>query len=121
MATPSSGDFQWNNSISASPTSSTPHWICEIMLNKPAVGLGIMFNGRIAVYDATSSAAGVKAWPSTSRDVPNDWGTFPYSSDPIPESLHFGVVMLLSSVAVLVGSFAFRKKRIGKLANSPVM
>jgi hypothetical protein len=121
MATPASGDFQWNNSISASPTSSTPHWILEIMLNKPAVGLGTMFNGRVAVYDASSAAAGVNAWPPTSRDVPNDWGTFPYSSDPIPENLSFGVVMLLSSVAVLVGSFAFRKKRIGKLANSPVM
>jgi len=66
MAVPSSGDFQWNNSINASPTSSTPHWILEIMVNKPAVGLGIMFNGRVAVYDASSAAAGVNAWPPTS-------------------------------------------------------
>ena len=113
MATPSSADFQWSNSISDSPTSSTPHWILEIMVNKLAVGLGITFNGRIAVYDASSST--LAAWPPTSRDVPNDWGTFPYSSDPIPESLSFGLVMLLSSVAVVAGAFGFRKKRIGNL------
>jgi hypothetical protein len=118
MATPGSSDFQWKDSISASPTSSTPHWILEIMVNKPALGIGILFNGRIAVYDASNNAAGVQAWPPTSRDVPNNWGTFPYSSDAIPENLTFGVVMLLSSVAVLAGSFAFRKKRVGKLANS---
>jgi hypothetical protein len=120
MATPGSSDFQWSNSISASTTSSTPHWILEIMLNKPVVGLGITFNGRVAVYDASNSAAGVQSWPSTSRDVPNNWGTFPYSSDPIPENLAFGVVILLSSVAVVVGSFGLRKKSITKLTSTPM-
>jgi hypothetical protein len=119
MTTPGSGDFQWSNSISASPTSSTPHWILEIMVNKLAVGLGILFNGRVAVYDASNSAAGVQAWPPTSRDVPDNWGTFPYSSDPIPENLSFGIVASLLSVAVLVSFFALRKKKIGRLTTSP--
>ncbi len=118
MATPSSADFQWSNSISDSPTSSSPHWICEIMLNKPNVGLSIYFNGRIAVYDASNAAAGVQAWPPTSRDVPNDWGYFNYDSNPIPESLSFSLVMLLSSVAVVAAAFGFRKKRIRNLAAS---
>jgi hypothetical protein len=118
MITPGSSDFQWANSISASPTSNNPHWILEIMVNKLAVGLGILFNGRVAVYDASNNAAGVQAWPPTSRDVPNNWGTFPYSSDPIPENLAFGVVILLSSAAVIVGSFGLRKKRITRLATN---
>jgi hypothetical protein len=89
------------------------------MLNKPNVGLSIYFNARIAVYDASNSAAGVRAWPPTSRDVPNDWGYFNYDMNPIPENLSPSILISLSAVAVLAGSFAFRKKRIGKLANSP--
>jgi hypothetical protein len=118
MATPGSSDFQWKDSISASPTSNTPHWILELMVNKPALGIGILFNGRVAVYDVSNNAAGVQAWPPTSRDVPNNWGTFPYSSDPIPENLAFGVVILLSSAAVIVGSFGLRKKRVTRLATN---
>jgi hypothetical protein len=106
----SSADFQWSNSISASPTSSTPHWICEIKINKFAAGLGILYNFRIAAYDASNAVAGPQAWPPTSRDVPNDWGIMNYSGDPIPESLTFGVFVLLSSVAVVVGSYYLRKR-----------
>ncbi|MGF3521561.1 MAG: hypothetical protein ACQXXJ_00500 [Candidatus Bathyarchaeia archaeon] len=32
--------FQWKDSISASPTSSTPHWILELIINKQNVGIG---------------------------------------------------------------------------------
>jgi hypothetical protein len=109
MATPSEDQFRWNNSISESPISSTPHWILELMFNK-ALGPGPQYWARIAVYDASNPDAGVHAWPPTSRDVPDDYGDFPYSSEPIPENLNFGVVVLLSSVAVLVGSYYMRKR-----------
>jgi len=109
MATPSADQFKWSNSISASPHSSTPHWILELMIDK-ALGPGAQYWARVAAYDASNSAAGVHAWPPSSPDVPDDYGDFPYVSDPIPESMSLGVVVLLSSVAVLVGSFCYRKR-----------
>ncbi len=121
IAMPEYGVFHWMNSISASPTSSTPHFICEISLNKTALGIGPTPWMRVAVYDASHAAAGVQAWPPTSQDVPTDWGNIPFSTNQIPEGLSFGLVVLLSSVAVVVGSFVFRKKRIRNLANSRVM
>lgn len=78
--------FQWKDSISGSPTSSTPHWILELIINKQNVGIGPRFGARIAVYDASNSAAGVLAWPPTSRDVPDAWGDFPYSAEAAPTS-----------------------------------
>ena len=102
--------FQWSNSISASPASSTPHWICEIIIDKIVFGIGAQYWLRIAVNDASNATAGVRSWPPTSRDVPNDWGDIPYDMNPVPESLGFGVVVLLSSVAVLVGFFGLRKR-----------
>lgn len=104
--------FQWKNSISTSPTSSAPHWICEIIISKVDFGIGPDYWLRVAVYDASNAAAGVQAWPPTSRDVPNDWGDIPYSMEPIPENLTFGGVVVLSSVAVLVGSYCMRKRPI---------
>jgi hypothetical protein len=109
IATPSADQFRWNNSISASPHSSTPHWILELMFDK-ALGPGPQYWVRIAVYDASNAAAGVHAWPPTSRDVPNDYGDFPYSSEPIPENFSFGVLVVLSSVAVLIGSYYLGKR-----------
>ena len=106
------GEIEWANSISDSPTNSTPHWILEF--NKPknagTIQLGIYWNFRLAMYDASNPSAGVKAWPPTSADVPNGWGIESYSSDPIPENLSLGVVVLLSSAAVLVGSYYLRKR-----------
>ena len=108
MATPSAANFQWKDSISSSPKSSTPHWICEIMINKPVLNVGAQYWARVAVNDA--GGAGVQAWPPTSRDVPSDWGDFPYSGDAIPESLTFGIVALLSSVAVVASFYLLRKR-----------
>lgn len=106
------GEITWANSLSASPTSSTPHWILEF--NKPknagTIQLGILWNFRIAAYDASNPSAGVKAWPPTSANVPNAWGIENYSSDPIPETLTFGVVVVLSSAAVIIATFGFRKR-----------
>jgi hypothetical protein len=110
--------FQWKDAINSSPTSSTPHWILEVKIDKINFGIAANYWLRVAYYDASRAAAGVQAWPPTSRDVPNNWGDIPYSSDVIPENLSVGVAVLLSSVAVFVGSFGFRKKRINRLATS---
>ena len=109
---PVAGEIEWANSISASPSNGTPHWILEF--NKPknagTIQLGILWNFRLAAYDASNPSAGVKAWPPTSPDVPNGWGIENYTMDPIPESLSIGVVVLLSSAALIVGSVYLRKR-----------
>lgn len=102
--------FQWKDSINASPTSSTPHWILEVIIDKVNFGIGANYWMRIAVNDAGNAAAGVRAWPPTSRDVPNDWGDITYTSDTTPEGLGFGVIALLSSVAMFAGFFGLRKR-----------
>ena len=110
---PVDDDIEWANSISDSPLNSTPHWILEIQFNKEggAMTLAMPPNGlRIAVYDASTET--LAAWPPGSDvNVPDTWGVIPtYSSEPIPESIGFGVAALLSSVAVAV-SFYFLRKR----------
>jgi hypothetical protein len=108
--------FTWVSSMSASPTSSTPHWIYEISIDKISFGIGPEYWMRIAFSDASNAAAGVQSWPPTSRDVPDNWGDIPYDMNPIPEGLAFGAMALLSSVAVLVGFFGLRKRlKINKL------
>ena len=84
IAAPTASQSQISNAMSASPTSSTPHWVCEIMMEKISIGIGPAFAARIAVYDASNIAAGVQAWPPTTANVPNDWGAFPYTSDAYP-------------------------------------
>lgn len=104
-------DLEWANSISDSPTNSTPHCILEMNILKSA-GTNMIdatFGLRVAAYDANSST--LVSWPpDADRDVPDEWGTQTYVSGPIPEALTIGVVVLLSSVAVVV-SFYFLRKR----------
>ena len=73
---------------------------------------------RVAVYDASNSAAGVQDWaPGSDVNVPDEWGLISgYSPDPIPEGLTFGVMMLLSSVSLLVGYYYLRKRKETKVA-----
>lgn len=109
--TPVAGEITWANSISASPTNSTPHWILEISVSKSgSIALAIIPGVRYAVYDESNDAAGVRAWPPTARDVPDGWGVLNYSDVVIPEGLSIGVVVLLSSVAVVVGFYCLRKR-----------
>ncbi|TRO51886.1 hypothetical protein E2P61_05005 [Candidatus Bathyarchaeota archaeon] len=110
--TPDPADIQWNNSISDSPTNSTPHWILELMISKNAgvVQMGILWNFRLAVYDE-SSTAGVLAWPPTAQDVPDGYGVENYSSEAIPEGFGIAVIVLLSSAAVVVGFYLRKRSR----------
>jgi outer membrane protein assembly factor BamB len=84
---PAQSEFTWNNSISASPRSTTPHWILEFRdssiwngtlqrANPPPFGM------RVAAYDASSST--LAAWaPNSDANAPNKWGVVAdYSMDP---------------------------------------
>ena len=111
-------EMEWASSLSDSPTNSTPHQILEFVINKGGgtVQMGILWNIRIAAYDASNPEAGELAWPEGSdADVPEGWGLENYTSETIPEGLSFGVLVLLSSAAVIVASVVFRKRsRIDK-------
>lgn len=101
------------NTISASPSNSTPHLIIELTYDRlkfDVVGQGSDYSPwiRVAVYDANSST--LAAWPPTDPDVPDDWGLETGTMDTIPEALTVVAVILLSSVAVVV-SFYFLRKR----------
>jgi hypothetical protein len=110
MATPGSSTFQYASTLNSSPFSSTPHWIYEIMIEKTALGLSPEYWFRVATYDASNAAAGVQAWPPTSQNVPDDWGDLPYSTGAFPENLSLGVMIAVSSVAVVAGSIWLRKR-----------
>jgi len=111
-------EIEWANSLSESPTNSTAHWILEFQIpkNGGTVALDIVWTSRVAVYDASNAGAGVLAWPLDSdADVPDGWGLENYSMDAIPEGFSFGVLVLLSSVAVIATALVFRKRsRIDK-------
>ena len=103
--------LQGNDSLSTSPYSSTPHYIAEIKLDKIALALSQYTWVRIAAYNAGNSSGGVHVWPPSSRDVPDDYGYLDSSADATPESLGFGAMVILSSVAVIAGSaYRFRKR-----------
>jgi hypothetical protein len=113
-------DIEWADALTdSSPLNSTTHWILELQFNKieGAMQLNQPPNGlRIACYDASNPDAGVQSWPpDSSVDVPDEWGVIPtYSPDPIPnpipEGLSFGVMAVVSSVAMLAGSYHLRKR-----------
>ena len=109
--TPSAGAVTFAESISESPTSSTPHWIAEFTFVKTGLvpNMGEYWAFRLAVFDESNSGAGVQAWPPTDPDVPDGYGYQDYSSTAIPEALTIGVMVLLSSVSVLVGYHYLRK------------
>ena len=112
---PVESDLIWANSLSDSPLNDTTHWILELQFTKTEgqFQLGQPPNGlRIAFYDASNPDAGVQSWPpDSSVEVPDEWGVIPYYSDtPIPEGLTFGVMAVLSSVALLAGSYHLRKR-----------
>jgi len=93
------------STISASPASATPHWIIEIDVENPWEDTG----DRVAAYDASTGKT--LMWPpESSANVPNDYGFSEISYETVPEGLTIGVMVLLSTVAVVVGTRYFRKR-----------
>jgi hypothetical protein len=104
-------EIEWANALSTSPTDSTEHWVLEfeIAKNVGTVQMDITWNCRVAVYDASTETTA--AWPEGSdADDPSTWGMENYTSDTVPEGLSFGVMVLLSSVAVVVATIGLRKR-----------
>lgn len=106
------------DSIASSKLSGTPHWICEIAIDKLALGIQADYWMRVAVYDANTST--LYSWPPTSPDVPDNYGLSTASYEAVPEGIGLGVMVLSSFLAVLVGYYIIRKRsrngsfRLGK-------
>ena len=104
-------NFNASVTIAASPLSATPHKIIEFRIEHISLAINPTTWILVSGYDASNSASGVQVWPTgSSRDVPNDYGLLNSMFEPIPESLSFGIVVLLSSAALIVGSYYLRKR-----------
>jgi len=114
-------DVTVSQSLDVSKYWSSPHWITEFRIEKTQNGADINNAIRVAVYDASNPGAGVKAWPPVSANVPNDFGADPANTtEGISEGVSLGAIVTISSVAMLVGFFYFRKRlRTGKLVAMP--
>jgi hypothetical protein len=107
----SGGDVFAGTSISASPASATPHRIIEIYLSKlGALAMGFNNNERLGAYDANTGITYM--WPPySSADVPDTYGAGTTGfSGAIPEGLTVGIMVALSSIAVIVSIRYFRKQ-----------
>lgn len=107
------------DSLDVSKLYGSPHWITEFKIAKDDNGIETNNALRVAVYDASNSSAGVIAWPPTGLEQPVDWGDAPQSSSEIPEGIGLFTMVIVMSVAVLVGSLCSRKRsKLSKLTRS---
>lgn len=103
------------SSIAASTLSATPHWIIELKFDKSGGIEGTSFDSHIRVAAYDESTGKTVMWPPMSeQDVPSSYGLNDYSSfsgeEPIPEGLAIGVMLTLSTLAVIVSARHFRKQ-----------
>ena len=102
------------SSMATSPLSSTPHWIIELKFDKSGGIADTAFDShlRVAAYD--ESTGKTVMWPPMSeKDVPSSWGLNDYSSfagESIPEGLTIGVMLVLSTIAVVVSARYFHRR-----------
>jgi len=104
---------EWAASLSTSPTSSTPHWIYELQIDRASATLswGDPWNFLLGVFDASNPGDGLQSWPPTDPDVPDEYGIENYSVELIPEGLTFAVMALLTTFSMLVGYKYFVKRK----------
>lgn len=111
-----------SNSLGTSPHDPANHYICEIQFDKIVLaGAGSWaasapgstygagpYGVRVAMYDP---GQGWVAWPpASSADNPSSWGIISdISMGTYPEGLTVGLMLALSSVAVVVSARYFRK------------
>jgi len=113
-----------SNTLATSPHDPANHYICEIQFDKQVLagadgwaasapgstyGAG-PYGIRVAMYDP---GQGWVAWPPTSTaDNPSTWGVISdISMGSYPEGLTVGLMLALSSVAVVVSARYFRKPK----------
>ncbi len=123
----SATNFQWGTSLSSSPKIGTPHYILEMGIEKTNTELGTVPMGYnwaqyVAYYDAHAGGNGLQSWPPASAtppgspDVPDSWGYIGYvfaaaDAPDWPEGIGFGVMVLMSSVAIVAGTVYIRKRK----------
>jgi hypothetical protein len=93
-------------------TSVTGHRIYELYMQKTTLlAFGYNNDVRLEVYDATTGKT--LLWPPQSdADVPDTWGVGTTVSEAVPEGLTIGIMLSLSTIAVLVGTRYFKKPKI---------
>lgn len=104
-------EIEWANTLSASPTESTPHWILEFQIpkNNGQVTMSYIWNFLLQASDASNPT--FHAWPPTDPEEADTWGIENYSTEAIPEGLTFAVMALLTTVSMLVGYRYFVKRK----------
>jgi hypothetical protein len=110
---------RWKDSMATSSYDAVSHWVLEVQADKGSLGAWGANpppeGTYVAMYDASNTQAA--AWPSgTPVNVPNRWGLIATYDTTVPEGLTLGVLVLLSSAVIMLGSFFVRKRR---LTNSP--
>lgn len=100
-------------SIAASPASATQHRIIEIYLDKAGAFAMGMSNNMYMEYTDASTGKTYKWPPMSNPDVPNDQGVgITEFSGEIPEGLTIGVMLAVSSVAVVISARYFKKPKL---------
>jgi len=106
--------FVWGEALASSPTTSANHYSAELKVPKSGIGAGAEIWVRVAYYDAHAGGYGLQAWPPTSANTPDAWGDIPYTTEAIPEGFNFGILAVLSSIAVVAGAICIRKMAVPK-------
>ena len=108
----------WKDTLTTSPHDPATHYVFELQFDKGQFGWGANpppQGIRVAMYDASKPAQGWVSWPPTSTDTnPAGWGqiaTYDTAMGPAPEGLTIGLMLALSSVAVVVSARYFRKPK----------
>jgi hypothetical protein len=114
VATAAPTTFKWGEASATSPTTATAHYALEFQFDKsattPEIGL------YIAYYDAHTGGYGLQAWPAASaKNAAANWGDIPYSMDPIPEGFNVGIILALTSIAVIAGAIVIKRAPLSKL------
>jgi hypothetical protein len=106
--------MEWDDSLSTSPTSSTPHWILEFQIDKNSqFTLGDVWTFLLQVFDASNP--GYPSWPpNVEPEVIEGYGVENSVSEAIPEGFTFTVMALLTTVSMLVGYKYFNKRKVTK-------
>ncbi len=110
-------NFNGAVTVNTSQLSATPHKIIEFKMDALAFSLNPTTWVLVAAYDASNSAAGIQVWPTgSSMNVPNSYALLNTLFDPIPESISFSAMVILSAVTVAVGARFLRKPKLrGKI------
>jgi hypothetical protein len=123
---PATAVFNFKESLATSPTSTTPHYMVEMTVDKQETAtfgisiIGINYAMRVSYNDTHTGTGTVQAWPPSpaTDDIPDGWGYMPADlSGSVPESFSIIIIVALSSIAIVAGSVLLRKHT--KIAKQP--